>query len=262
MDPTSEEYEEASLRLSEFNEIIRPYSIGLFPQEADGKRVGIGSGVLISNSKKYAILTAGHVAKAIESATRLGLCFGARLDECQKYFLQTEFLKFEILGKKPIQGPDIALIFLPESVVASIKAKALFYSIEQEKTLSEMIIDTYPFVCMGALGSGVQRHTDHELIPLMGMGVVGSSYKERAGFDYINCRVSINPIGVRLGKEKAILNYQGISGSPLWLFEKDRPFLVGIAHGQDMTEVSAGGLEGTVFFHGPLSIYNKIRSFF
>jgi hypothetical protein len=140
-----------------------------------------------------------------------------------------------------------------------MKAKALFYSIEQVKTLSEANISTYPFVCMGALGSGLERHADHELIPLMGMGVVGSSYEERAGFDYINCRVNINPIGVRLGKENGIRNYQGMSGSPLWLFEKNKPFLVGIAHGQDMDEVAAGGQEGTVFFHGPTSIYNQVR---
>jgi hypothetical protein len=111
MEPTPQEYEEASKRLSELNEIIRPYSIGLLPQDINGKRVGLGSGILISDSKKYAILTAGHVAKDIKSANRVGLCFGARLDEYQKYFLQTEFLRFEILGKKPIQGPDIVLIF-------------------------------------------------------------------------------------------------------------------------------------------------------
>ena len=108
---------------------------------------------------------------------------------------------------------------------------------------------------MGILGCDIHTNSDHISIPLKGMAVLGSSNYEKKEFDYISSKVSASPIGVRLGKGNAILNYRAMSSFPLWTFEKELPIQIGLACAQDMEPITAGESVGHLTFLGYKNIH-------
>jgi hypothetical protein len=236
------------------------HTVGLLPLDKQRKRHGVGSGVLSRSEDVYAILTADHVADEIKKYPTLGLAFGTRRDISQMLFIPSEGLVVKTIarGKDVRLGPDLALVILPACHIGQIKAKALFYNLEDHPELHFNEPHQNTLVCTGILGKNITQKDGYEIIPLGELAMVAHpEIDHRGDFDYITCLIDDKPLGVRFGLENEITSFEGVSGAPLWQVQNDMSLrLIGIAYYQDLENPN----DKKVIFHGPKGIYAQVKN--
>ena len=101
----------------------------------------------------------------------------------------------------------------------------------------------------------IERHVNCGCGPY---GFVASSYRQLPDTDYIICPVSNHTYEMRNLRRKVINSFEGLSGSGLWKFANDIPFLVGIAIAEDPNGYDPSSGLRNVYFHGPHSILSAL----
>ncbi len=146
-EPSKSEYKE--IRVSEItDELIERiskrlshYLVGILrieERETSEDVSLIGSGTLIQIDNVYGILTAHHVAKALSSKGEIGLVLSTQVNKPR---LDLQTLRIIEVGKGdiPSEGPDLAVIILPQGPLGTIKALKSFYnlSFKRDKILTK-----------------------------------------------------------------------------------------------------------------------------
>lgn len=233
------------------------------PAEGSGRFSGTGS--LVTDGKRFFILTAQHVwtdALADGPAIGVPLISGRGLLQ-----IETSNVVVLPLGSRnsAAWGPDLALLQLGAPTIASIKAYRSFYNLENSRvaTLDRSKADESRWwVLMGAPGEFLERTTRGETLGALSIGTDISARHDNADFDYLDLHV-----GPRDGR-KLPSDYRGVSGGPVWcverhllrqgdrLFLKERPRLHGVAFYQELDATSAG----VIRCHAEKSIYALLNS--
>ncbi len=129
-----------------------------------------------------------------------------------------------------------------------------FYQIIESPTIKSE--DT--LVSYGGIGS--EKIGDTLNGTVYSLGVMLSAYEIRVNRDYIVSNIGTETFGIKNLEEKVIPNFQGLSGGGLWKIVDQKPQLVGIAIAQDLTGYKTADKEGLLYFHGPLSISEMLKS--
>lgn len=180
-----------------------------------------GSGTLVHVDGRRTVLTADHVAEQLERANRISLLidWSGGLRRCA---FERTHLSFARLarGTDDGEGPDLALIFLPQAdeAVSSLGAHKCFYNLDRR---IEMLGCNFPGLEYGFwFPCGVPAEGSRELEPMRcfarargawGLCAIAGRPTEfqRDGFDYLDFNVpeSGKDIPSSLG---------GMSGAGLW----------------------------------------------
>lgn len=247
----------ANTQLAKFGRLAEPYTIGL---SLEGQ--GFGTAVLCQYKSQYFLLTAAHIGRALHKAksVRLLLCFDNIRREYPVYSAK-DFTVIEwdsgfdekMLGDVlAFQPKDLAIIIPIQAIIDMLKIFKAFYQIPEEAqgfSLNDALV---------SLGGIEPIYSGNDCQLHMGpYGFIPSSYRQFPTTDYIICPVSNHTYEMRNLRRKAITSFEGLSGSGLWKFANDTPFLVGIAIAQDPAGYNSFGLRN-VYFQGPHSILSAI----
>jgi hypothetical protein len=121
--------------IEKIEEEITPYAISLlgFGEDLSGEQTQLlGSGTLVRVEDKYGILTAQHVTPLLKKYKKIGLNLGTFE---HKPLIESITLPIVEVGI-PVsnsEGPDLAVIILPEYIIGTIKSKNLFWNISYHK---------------------------------------------------------------------------------------------------------------------------------
>jgi hypothetical protein len=244
------------------------YSVCLF----NGNEL-IGSATLVSIGNVYGLLTADHVWQRVrrgEDKEHFCILVGSDL---QRFEYPFEGCTPIIVGKyspdHAEQGPDLTFIRLDNFLkLETIKSRKSFYPLEPAK--GEMF-DVIPYdrsmwlVCGApAEQSSPSAMDSGELILRVSQFAGGGSFVEkvdRDGFDYVKIKIAS-------GESNYPADYGGVSGGGVWIpiqYSEDPEGTVlkstmsllfaGVAYYQHGAEVGYT----TLIFHGPKSIYERVR---
>ena len=181
-----------------------------------------GSGTLVAIDDTHAILTADHVLRHLPSAGEVGLILPTRFTpQAHNFSLRMEFAEKVSVGRGSVEadGPDLALLVLPPSVVGTIRASKSFYNLPrlQEQALAPRWPTDVGIWCL----CGVAHEWTSDAEPERGYkrvkifrGMCGSGKvigeQTRDGWDYINFGAKYGP-----GYEGPH-SFEGCSGGGLW----------------------------------------------
>jgi hypothetical protein len=225
----------ANAQLADFGRIVEPYTVGL----ALGDQ-GFGTAVLCQHKSRYFLLTAAHIGRALRKAKsiKLLLCF----DKIRRDYPVYSAKDFTVIEWDPVfddkmlddvlahQPKDLAIVIPIQPIVDLLKIFKAFYKIPEEVqsfSLNDALI---------SLGGIEPIYSDDRKTCQLQMGPYGfvpSSYLQFSNTDYIICPVSNHTYDMRNLRRKVISSFEGLSGSGLWKFANNAPFLVGIAIAQD-----------------------------
>jgi hypothetical protein len=235
----------------------------------------IGSGTLVRVDHAFAILTAHHVAKLVESlvVTHLAVNIAA---EPHGFFLPIQTLEHVVVGRcaagvNEELGPDLSLLrLLDRKAIGTIASKKSFYNLDvptRTQFWSNLPIDQMPWYVVGAPAersrSEGQHGTRNHL--LVAIHLIGEgTFKERVsrdGFDFVTLRLLA-------GSHNFPLNYGGISGGGVWILpltmdpdkgsstiSYDPPLLAGVAFYQFAPDSG----KRDIVCHGPESVAVRAR---
>ncbi len=220
---------------------VEEYVVFLFRvddrDEGSGRFHGTGS--LVTDGKRFFILTAQHVwTDALADGPALGIPLISGRGLLQ---IETSNLVVLSLGSRnsTAWGPDLALLQHGAPTIASIKAYRSFYNLENQRvaTLDRSLPDdSRLWVLMGAPGEFLELAARGATLGALSIGTDISARHEDADFDFLDLHV-----GPRDGR-KLPADYRGVSGGPVWcverhllrqgdrLFLKERPRLHGVAY--------------------------------
>lgn len=253
-------WSQANTQLADFGRIVEPYTIGLV---IDGK--GFGTAILCQYRSKYFLLTATHVARFFNTAESVSILL--RFDTIRreypirscKDFIVTEWdptfddkMLDNVLEHQP---KDLAIVIPTKDIIDMLKIYKAFYKIPEESP-SLSLHDA--FVSLG--GIEAIYADDHKTCQLhIGpYGFVASKYEQLRDVDYIICPVSNHTYEMRNLRRKVITSFQGLSGSGLWKFINNTPFLMGVAIAQDITGYNHLSGIRNVYCHGHHSILSAL----
>ncbi len=249
-------------------EAVQNYSVNMFTINQENNASPLGSGTFVSINNKYAILTAYHVAysKSFKMAFKIGF----NIKSNQHHFsIENKHLHIVPIAK-PIsaeQGPDLALIFLPENKVGWIKANRSFWNLSKFKSILDsnpIDIDSGLFILYGSPGEFIYESTkdvQNELLQhFTCYSLANYSTITKRGyfknFDFCQYRIDYNTIS------NPPQNFEGVSGGGLWYFKissdndkkiiSERPILVGVAFYQ--SEIDSNNIK-QITCHAWDSIY-------
>ena len=247
---------QANTQLADFGRIVEPYTVGL---RLDDKQ--FGTAVLCQHKSRYFLLTAAHIGRAFRKAksVKLLLCF----DNIRREYPGYSSKDFTVVEWDPVfdekmlddvlslHPKDLAIIIPVPAIIDVLKIFKAFYNIPevaQSFLLNEALI---------SLGGIEPIYSDDRKTCELRMGpyaFVPSSYCQFSNLDYVVCPVSNHTYEIRNLRRKAITSFEGLSGSGLWKFVNNIPFLVGIAIAQDPMGYNPSTGLRYVYFHGPYSI--------
>ncbi len=250
----------ANEQLKAFGRMVEPYTIGL---SLEGQ--GFGTAVLCQYKSQYFLLTAGHVGRALRKAKSVKMLL--RFDAIRREYPAQLAKKFTVvewdseldermLGDVLVNQPkDLAVVLPTQEIVDTLKIYKAFYKIPEEPqsfSLRDALI---------SLGGIEPIYSDDPKTCQLHMGPFGfvsSGYFQAPNKDYITCPVSNHTYDMRNLRRKAIVSFEGLSGSGLWKFANNTPFLVGIAIAQDPAGYDPSSRLRNVYFHGPYSILSAL----
>ena len=200
---------------------LRDYGVGfvLFPKSTTTVQI-VGSGTLVFLNGRPAILTADHVVEALPRSGRVGLmCPTIDNDEtfCPKLQMEYAISVRVPRGAHPEIGPDLAVLFLPPDVAATLQAKKSFFNLDRrrEAMLADPPkLDDGAWLLCGAAAvwateEVVDGHPRSFLDWKCGVSLPMES-KDREGFDYVM-------VPTRVGKNTDTPEtFGGYSGGGLW----------------------------------------------
>jgi hypothetical protein len=251
----------ANTQLADFGRLIEPYTIGL---SLDGT---FGTAVLCEYKSTYFLLTAGHVGRSLHKAKSVSMLL--RFDTIRREYPSKSSKDFTVIEWDPDfddrklnngiahQPKDLAIIIPSQNIIDSLKIYKAFYKIPEEAqsfSLKDALI---------SLGGIEPIYSDHGKTCQLHMGpyaFVASSYNQLPDVDYISCPVSNHTYEMRNLRRKVITSFEGLSGSGLWKFINNTPFLVGIAIAQDIASYDPSSGLRNVYFHGPHSILSVLST--
>ncbi len=254
---------QANDKLANFGRIVEPYTIGLSLGEQ-----GFGTAVLCRHKSQYFLLTAGHIGRALRRAKIVSLLL--RFDNLRREYPALSPKNFTVLewdlaldartlGDVYTNNPkDLAIVLPTQEIIDMLKIYKDFYKISEESvsfSLQDALI---------SLGGIEPLFSDDRKICQLHVGpyaFVASNYRQLPDRDYITCPVSNHTYEIRNSRRKAITSFEGLSGSGLWKFVNDTPYLVGIAFAQDTTGYDPSSGLRNVYFHGPHSILSIISTY-
>lgn len=248
------------------NYLVALYTV--LPQEQEAQPQPIGSGTFVEIKGTHYVLTAAHVWYEAKKAKKIGLV----LTDYQSSFmvLRDGISPKELWdGKISEWGPDIALLKLAPSDVATIKAHKSFLNLAQQmEALAEYppVIEKGLWAVTGMVGEFTevqsnpnQRTTTCHIHGEAFISAVQQTY-ERNGLDYLD-------LGAKLDLPGSPASFVGVSGGGLWqirLFKTksgeiswdEKRFFRGVAFWQ--SEMKDG--YRMIRCHGPKSIFGKAWS--
>lgn len=181
-----------------------------------------GSGTLVTIDGRDAILTAHHVIDHLPTTGEVGLIFPTPFSaQLQRPTIDMSFAqKVSIArGTSKSDGPDLALLLLPQPEAGTIRASKSFYNLSKRRdgTLSHPIrIDLGVWCLCGmvhewTMDAAPERGYDTVKIfqGICGGGVVRTEY-ERNGFDYLEFEARYGP------SYEGPQSFEGFSGGGLW----------------------------------------------
>jgi hypothetical protein len=242
-------------------EHVRMFSATVFAVHGDfdvDPGIYCGSGTFVYGQGASYLLTAAHVwddGVSVGRPERFGLHLRP---ERKGISIPTSVKVDRIRGDGP-DGPDIALVSLPEIDARAIAARGkIFYNLDKRR-VAQPAQDSLPslWAIFGAPGEQAAKD-DVERQWEMPTGLYGHSEtpagSERDGFDYAELRT------LHDGRDGRPRSYGGLSGSGLWRFRHDatsgqwdpKGELAGVAF-YEVYQPGTG--EGIVRCHGRNSIF-------
>jgi len=229
----------------------------------------IGSGTLIQIDNVYGILTAHHVAKALSSKGEIGLVLSTQVNK-PRLDLQTLRIIEVGRGDIPSEGPDLAVITLPQGPLGTIKALKSFYnlSFKRDKILTKPLPNDIGiwFLCGFIDERTIEKRHTQGFDTLKGFYAQFSASgieKEYTSqdYDYLKTVAHYKP------ERDLPMSFGGTSGGGLWQVP-----LLGSAKGE--LEIKEMILSGVAFYqsekknnmrkikcHGRQSIYKTAYEF-
>jgi len=298
-EPSKSEYKE--IRVSEItDELIERiskrlshYLVGILrieERETSEDVSLIGSGTLIQIDNVYGILTAHHVAKALSSKGEIGLVLSTQVHHVAKALsskgeiglvlstqvnkprLDLQTLRIIEVGRGdiPSEGPDLAVIILPQGPLGTIKALKSFYnlSFKRDKILTKPLPNDIGiwFLCGFIDERTIEKRHTQGFDTLKGFYAQFSASgieKEYTSqdYDYLKTVAHYKP------ERDLPMSFGGTSGGGLWQVP-----LLGSAKGE--LEIKEMILSGVAFYqsekknnmrkikcHGRQSIYKTAYEF-
>ena len=254
---------QAHAQIADFGRIVEPYTIGLSLGEQ-----GFGTAVLCQHKSQYFLLTAGHVGRALRKAKSVSLLL--RFDNFRREYPAHSAKNFTVIEWDPAldeslpddvlahNPKDLAIVIPTQAIVDMLKVYKDFYKIPEEPTsfsLQDALI---------SLGGIEPIYSDDRKTCQLHIGpyaFVASKYSQLPYVDYITCPVSNHTYEIRNLRRKVITSFQGLSGSGLWKFANNTPFLVGIAFAENPAGYDPSSGSRNVYFHGPHSILSVISTY-
>lgn len=237
------------------------------PQESKGGLAG--SGTLVRIGDISGILTADHVIEELIKIGTVGLILPSSLEQYHRIALTmdtVETVRFR-RGADEAMGPDIGLVVLPATLVATLGAIQSFYNLPKhcERILSLANKNDGPWILAGwpnewvSAGAPVKGYDVTYQFP--GFGGIGTVLNEveRKEFDFLT-------FGIDYGTEgyDGPTDFRGLSGGGLWQgigleddgqeIQVEEWLLSGIAFYQ--SNVESG--KRTIICHGRQSIYLRL----
>jgi hypothetical protein len=251
----------AGEQLESFGHKVEPYTVGL---RLDKEK--FGTAVLCQYRSQYFFLTAGHVGRALRKAKSVSVI--VRFDHISRGYPTLSAKDFtvlewdstldekdlnDVLSKQP---KDLAVVIPNQQMIETLKIYKAFYKIPEEPqgfSLKEA------FVSLGGIEPIYSQDRKECTLHMGPYGFVASNYRQTPDVDYLVCPVSNHTYEIRNLRRKVITSFEGLSGSGLWKFVNDAPFLVGIAIAQDPVYDASSGSRN-VYFHGPESILSMLST--
>lgn len=248
--------------------VLKNYLVALYtvlPQEQQARPRPIGSGTFVEIKGTHYVLTAAHVWYEAKKAEKIGLVL---TDYQSSFMVLRDGIAAEELWDGQISewGPDIALLKLAPSDVATIKAHKSFLNLAKQKdALVEYppIIEKGLWAVTGMVGAftEVQPNPNQRTVTchIHGEAFISSVQQtyERNDIDYFD-------LGAKLDLPGSPTSFVGVSGGGLWqvrLFKAksgeiswdEKRFFRGVAFWE------SGIKDGyrMIRCHGPKSIFEK-----
>jgi hypothetical protein len=255
-------------------QFLSGYSVALVLEDALA-----GSGTFIKCGRIYGILTAHHVVhNPLDRNRRFDFSWGSSqelglplIGGTHRFTLPMRLLRCVDVGipRGDPQGPDLAVIILPETEIGDIKARRSFFdiSIDRDSRLLNALDDRGIWVA-----AGVPQRFVESYAPTHGFDVVNQYWctilltgirqrQDDGAFDYVHLAADT------VAENEHIDSYGGMSGGGVWklCLARDRRSL---GSGWDLSESI---LAGTIFYetfrnnrphelrcHGGKSIYQNV----
>jgi len=234
-------------------------------EELDAEVAGSGTLVTILGGRS-AILTAAHVIEKLPERGKIGLLLEASPNpHLERFTVEMELLDLVTIAgaSRTVDGPDLALVMVPESVSSRILVRnKAFYNLE---TRRERMLEKPPDAALGFWGlCGLVGQWTKDLAPervftrvkgfhnFFGAGCI-SSFVERGVFDFFTFETRFGAF------YEGPTDYGGVSGGGVWqVLVKERDgvlaiaecLLSGVAYYQSVVD---GGID--LACHGRQSIY-------
>lgn len=256
---------------------LRWYTVGLLRLgQSSGAETaeGAGSGTLVQIDGSHYILTAAHVAVNLPQSGEVGILrFPTNARLMQRLKLSMAHVAPIIVGGGPFtkDGPDLALLRLPENCVSTLKATNNFFnmSLKGDDVLGGKVPGRKCFDCVAGVvaertspvevaadGKLAKRSFEASFEP----GSLGA-FSIRDGFDLAEFTPQIDEGYV------APSSYEGVSGAALWrifceeseggMLTVTEPWIYGLAFWQSAQHPDGSR---TIQCHGPQSLYKKLIS--
>ncbi len=252
----------ANTQLADFGRIVEPYTVGLFLKD-----FGFGTAVLCQHKSQHFLLTTAHVGRALRNAKSMSMIL--RFDKISREYPTQPSNNFTVIEWDPTfdekmldnvlshQPKDLSIIIPIQPIIDMLKIYKAFYKIPEEPK-SFLLQDA--MISLGGIESIYDD--DHKSLQLhIGpYGFIASNYHQLPDKDYIVCPVSNHTYEMRNLRRKIISSFEGLSGSGLWKFVNNTPFLIGIAITQDPDRSDPSSGSRNVFFHGPHSILSALST--
>ncbi|MBS0607311.1 MAG: hypothetical protein JSR57_10210 [Verrucomicrobia bacterium] len=255
---------EATKILVEQGKIIEPNTLVL----GFGKTgLSLGGSIPICYNSYKVLLSASHVAECFETTEQVRTLY--KCDPITRYYppkncadfhiekwdpnFDSKMLEKEILSTKP---KDLAVI-TPAKCIDEITSHKTFYHLPTEKTAIPENLSSLALITIGCIEACNKDNVVEGMSTVL--GVISSDYHEFSDCDYIVCTVDTNTYEIRELGKKRISSFRGLSGNGLWAITNGKPQLIGVAIAEDLTGYNTIG-KGTIWFHGPKSIYAALQS--
>ena len=214
----------------------------------------LGSGVLVTANKQYAILTAHHVLEILPKTGRLGLVL---LDKEEKTTIDIDGIDYVKIdrGNTDKDGPDIGFVKLSTNIASVIGAKKSFYNLDKRQ---ELFINNPPndrdgiWDAQGFIEQLTKVEMDNNRKKMVKAfcqyGAFGGieGYEIRGKYDYYD--FPINDLRRDIDPD----NFGGISGGGLW------QLILGMNNEGELN-VKELLLRGIVYFQDPFDVHQKSK---
>lgn len=200
--------------------LLKNYLVAVYivlPEKQQSRPRPIGSGTFVEIEGTHYILTAAHVWRKARESEKIGLVLA---DYQSSFMVLRDAIPYQELwdGKVSEWGPDIALLKLAPSDVATIKAHKSFLNLAQQKealAACPPVIEKGLWAVTGMVGefTEVQPNPEARTVTchIYGEAFISAVQRthEHNGYDYFDLGANLQLPGVPS-------SFVGVSGGGLW----------------------------------------------